>query len=582
MISQRTMYSAVGIETRSRDGNVKWGLLLAQLRMDDFKFARYARLDRFKDIERDLAPHQAIVGGTAKPTWIHPHVAKDVADYADAPQATRDAILKLPVLHRRRNLKVDPPETTTADVQGPSEAGEEASTSEPPAGELAVEVDATQSCQIVERSSEDTQSRIPTTLTYQQVMNAIGRVPEGEEFAGYGSVIDAIQLVTNKNRNDACETLRILRSKEKILISKIVKARVPTCHKKTDVAPSRVLVEIVMLCPGNYAREFRVHCCELLCRVFAGDPNLHVDIDKNRDSMSEQDRRRLVQDVPGAAGAGAMPPSEKVTAVNAFCGKSCAASLDLTTLLPVPGLSSELPSLEAMKRHGNYFFVLGMSELNGSTLLVVKPGASFHGVDGMYGRYLSAARDFPNMAVMFMESSTATVARDGENAMTHSLSALGNAFQIGGTEKWIVTVAPGMHVADAARTVASRLHESLPAPQLDPPSGNVPDEVTRAFRAATESMRADGSSVKGKLWSDDSGHCYSVETVRAENELKRHKVDKEVEVEKLRIETESSNRQCNTMMSTLERLLCSNVISKEDFFSQLQSLASLTVKPHSP
>jgi len=141
-------------------------------------------------------------------------------------------------------------------------------------------------------------------------------------------------------------------------------------------------------------------------------------------------------------------------------------------------------------------------------------------------------------------------------------------WKIGGTEKWVVT-APGMHVAD-------RMHESLPIPRLDPPSGNVTEEVTRAFRAATESMCADGSSVKGKLWSEDAGHCYSVEVVRAENELKRHRVDKEAEIEKLKIDkqAESNIHQCTIMMSTLERLLCNKVISKEDFFSQMQSLTA--------
>lgn len=333
-----------------------------------------------------------------------------------------------------------------------------------------------------------------------------------------------------------------------------------------------------MLLPGRYARAFRVHSAKTLCRVFAGDPNLHVDIENNRASLNERDRRDLVRNVPEAAAVdldprqeGSLPPG---TDLVPFCGRSCASGLDLTQLMPIPGLSTELPPIDEMKRHGNYLFVLGMFEWHGVTIIVLKPGASFHGQGGMHGRFMIAQREFPHLSVMFMEPCSATMARDGESAMKQTLTSLGNAYQIGGSEKWIASVAPGMQPADAARTLSNQLRTSLPLLRLEPAPGSVPDEVARAFRAATSSMGADGAcALKGRMWTDESGHRYDVEVVRAEAELERHKVDKraevEMEVEKHKQKHDAEIAMYGARMANLQKSLADGLITQEQYLASL-------------
>ena len=41
----------------------------------------------------------------------------------------------------------------------------------------------------------------------------------------------------------------------------ITEGRVVDIDRDTDVAPLKTLVEIIMVCPGKYARDFRIHCC---------------------------------------------------------------------------------------------------------------------------------------------------------------------------------------------------------------------------------------------------------------------------------------------------------------------------------
>lgn len=303
---------------------------------------------------------------------------------------------------------------------------------------------------------------------------------------------------------------------------------------------------------------FDVEACDLVVRYMQDQISLD-ELDATQSLLS----RFKEQDPSSPGDASASSKSEHTNTVTPFCGRACARDLDLSQLSPVPGLASESPPLDQMKRHGNYLFILGMVVWCDVTILVMKPGASFHGVDGMHARYVPARREFPNLCVMFMEPSTATGARDGEDAMGHCLSALGNAFQIGGSEKWVVTVAAGMQPADAARALSGRLFASLPMPRLDPASGPVPEEIARAFRAATASMGADGAcGVKGRMWADGTGHRYDVEVVRAESELAKHKVDKQTELE-------LDKYKYQARLDSLQKSLTDGLISQDQYLASL-------------
>lgn len=429
--------------------------------------------------------------------------------------------------------------------------------------------------------SEDTGEARKQPMNCRQVFDAIRRVQDGPH-KGYGSVLDLIKLVTGSDNKNASKILTRLQNKTEnehspergihISLDFPRSSSFPgSGHQPTPVAPFNKLVKIIPHIRSRSADVFKDEIANDFVRKFAGDQTLHTEIDANNTTFTREEREDLVRGVANASSDGihqdhqeslasssAAPGYESLTR---FCGKTCARDADLSQLIPVPGLSSDLPPLDYMKRHGNYMFVLGMLVWRSTTILVIKPGASFHGVEGMHGRYTPAIQEFPNLSVMFMDKSSAIEAREGESTMKHSLSMLGNAFQVRGTEKWLVTVAAGMHPADAARTLSDRLFESLPRARLDPASGPVPDEVARAFRMATASVGVDGmGGVKGEMWADETGHHYCVESLRVKNDLEKHKVDIQAEGAKEKIRSDR-----------LEQLLRDGVITKEEFFAQCTS-----------
>lgn len=162
-------------------------------------------------------------------------------------------------------------------------------------------------------------------LTYSDVMSAVRRVPMGEQFAGYGSVVDAIVLVTRQSRDDSAKVFR--RLVEADTQSALTEVPVDQSEVRTElrtrclelkklpvykfkgsgqrhipVAPIKTLLMIIHIIPGcGPVVQFRMQCCEILCRVFAGDENLKVELDNNFAQLTEADRRDLLCEVPGAA-----------------------------------------------------------------------------------------------------------------------------------------------------------------------------------------------------------------------------------------------------------------------------------------
>jgi hypothetical protein len=183
-------------------------------------------------------------------------------------------------------------------------------------------------------------------FTYKKVMDSVRRVPEGRDNAGYGSVYDVIRMVTGKDANQAGETWRNVANKadqDGSLIypgwKNLPKAQFDGMRQReTPVAPLKTLLQIVQVVPGVPAAQFRIHCSEMLCRVFAGDPNLEVDLAQNRSELTPQDRRDLLREVPGAA------PVDDALMVNGHVHDS-----ELSTSLT----QSASPTLPAIAFDGN-------------------------------------------------------------------------------------------------------------------------------------------------------------------------------------------------------------------------------------
>ena len=138
----------------------------------------------------------------------------------------------------------------------------------------------------------------------------------------------------------------------------------------------------------------------------------------------------------------------------------------------------------------------------------------------------------PNACVAFTEPMDAVLANTAETNMRKFLTGMGNAFQVGRSEKWGVAVPFGEDPAATCRRVSKQLHDVLPVQECIVPT--VPVAVANAFRAATETLYTDDTCVrKARLWQDNlGGHQFEVEAIRAteraaEREFEQHKLSEQ-------------------------------------------------------
>lgn len=157
------------------------------------------------------------------------------------------------------------------------------------------------------------------------------------------------------------------------------------------------------------------------------------------------------------------------------------------------------------------------------------------------------------------------------------LVAKGNAFQIGATEFWAVMLAPGMDAASEARSLGSQLESVLPRSRaLLPPT--VPESVNQAFHAASDAMHGNGAcNVEGKLWGDESGHHFEVQSMQnaQRDEMRRHQFEHELakhnadcEVEKHRMQVQAEQAKYNVWFDGMKQLLKDGLITVKEFLEE--------------
>ena len=230
-------------------------------------------------------------------------------------------------------------------------------------------------------------------LSYTEVLEFINRVPDGKPNAGYGGVIDVIRLVTGKNSNHSNEVWRNMQ----VNVLGVGFGNLPRYKFKgrgqvdTPVAPLKTLLQIIQALPGNNATVFRVQCAELLCRVFAGDPNLHVEIDHNSRNVSARDRRDLLCEVPGAAPVSvddvpgndaivsdvpnvAPPPGAQTQTQTQGCISRKSPRDRRAHLRAVPDLDDAWIPMKIQKCAGGYVGVIGLEMVDDEWFVVVKIG----------------------------------------------------------------------------------------------------------------------------------------------------------------------------------------------------------------
>ena len=95
----------------------------------------------------------------------------------------------------------------------------------------------------------------------------------------------------------------------------------------TPVAPLKTLVEIIMIAPGKNAKAFRVHCAEMLTRVFARDMAATAPLPKGADAPPESIPPTEDVDVPLPEDAASSSTSQDntvdMTNAQAECEQRC-------------------------------------------------------------------------------------------------------------------------------------------------------------------------------------------------------------------------------------------------------------------
>ena len=225
-----------------------------------------------------------------------------------------------------------------------------------------------------ERSTSDTTetSLRTVSLTYEEVLNNVRRVGDARsDLVGYGSVIDVIMLVTGKDNNQCNEVWRRLKSrignKATSFFDKPSFAfpEFQNLHsfqfggrgeQRTPVAPLKILLILVQILPGRIAAQFRVNCADMLCRLFANDS-----------SLSANDRRDLLRDVPGAS-------STAVTTESAAPSLSAIQYATRSQLAPNTALAPPWIPFDILKSPGGYLGSLGEETVGGRQGVRLKVG----------------------------------------------------------------------------------------------------------------------------------------------------------------------------------------------------------------
>ncbi|ACH46822.1 unknown [Feldmannia species virus] len=95
-----------------------------------------------------------------------------------------------------------------------------------------------------------------------------------------GSVIDTVRMVLGCTSSAGNTYLRNLTSRFPDICVQITRRRINGKGRATPVADTTLLVQIVLLLPGQKAIEFRRKSAEKVCRLLGGGTSLVVEMDQ--------------------------------------------------------------------------------------------------------------------------------------------------------------------------------------------------------------------------------------------------------------------------------------------------------------
>ncbi|ACH46821.1 unknown [Feldmannia species virus] len=112
-----------------------------------------------------------------------------------------------------------------------------------------------------------------------------------------GSVIDTVKMVLGCTSSSGNTNLRRLTTRFPDLCVDITRLRINGKGMATPVADAKLLVQVVLLLPGQKAIEFRRKSADVVCRLLGGDMSLVKEIEQRCATLQRSPEGRVIQDI---------------------------------------------------------------------------------------------------------------------------------------------------------------------------------------------------------------------------------------------------------------------------------------------
>ena len=239
----RFVDKGAGVERRALDGYIKWKPLALKLADKEFRFVKYVATQEYEHALKGI--EKAFVGAACLPTWVHVHLAVDVARRARAPEATISVLEEL-----------QHPRSAAPDCM--------ATTSEAWSGDLTSHGCLTELDRVATPPCECSPALRLQPLDFSK-LHKIRRVPEGATYPGYGSCLDLIKLMTGKEASHVADAWRSLEQENASWLGniKLGSHQFPgQGQRQTPVVHMSDMFSVAMRLPGN-GRNVQRHALAL-------------------------------------------------------------------------------------------------------------------------------------------------------------------------------------------------------------------------------------------------------------------------------------------------------------------------------
>ena len=133
-------------------------------------------------------------------------------------------------------------------------------------------------------------------MTAQTILSEAGlaQVIRIDKDTNHGSVLDVIVHVSNQPSKHAPIIFERITAEKPEFTTRCCKLRINGKGKPTPVGSMETLIELVWICPGKAAKDFRSASARSLCRLLRGDLSLIPEIEQRSLALSAQQSSEVV------------------------------------------------------------------------------------------------------------------------------------------------------------------------------------------------------------------------------------------------------------------------------------------------